>query len=198
MSVHEHFSRTEVDVAALGRYLDDLAVAERVRVVQSLSRREQAELFDAADGIRPIELTDMVPPGTPPLVEVIHAGRNSLPVFRNFEKRFCRPPEGGRELWGYNEHAIRWATGPGYFVARVRDPGELLLDYLEVPSMKPDGWPPVKSNSLLRGRFVYGGIQDVVRGVSAGVSAGRATRRGKPTDNWFVLCRRSDWVVDPI
>jgi hypothetical protein len=66
---------------------------------------------------------------TVPLVQVIHYGRNSLPVLRIFENRFCRPPEGEDELWGYNEHALRWTPGPEYFIARDRGQGEVLIDY---------------------------------------------------------------------
>ena len=36
---------------------------------------------------------------------------------------------------------------------------------------------------------VYGGTQDVLRGVSEHVAVGRAFKGGKPMDNWFVLCR---------
>jgi hypothetical protein len=162
---------------------------ERVRAVRELGKPEQARLFDAAAGVRPVGLADLVPEGTAPLVEVVHAGRNSLPAFRIFEKRFCRPPEGAGELWGYNEHGARWMTGPGYFVARPHGEGEVLVDYLRVPPAKPDDWPGIEPNSALRGRFVYGGMQDVLRGVSRHVSVGRATRRGKPLDNWFVCCR---------
>jgi hypothetical protein len=190
-SVHSHFSGADVAVAALARYLETMPGDDRVRVVRSLSRQEQAALFDASEGMNPIRLGDLVPSATPPLVEVIHEGRNSLPVFRLFQKRFCRPPQGEEQLWGYNEHGARWATGPGYFVARDHGRGEVLIDYLEVPPSRPPTWPRISSNSSLRGRFVYGGTQDVVRGVANGVCVGRATRGGKPMDNWFVLCRRT-------
>jgi hypothetical protein len=189
MSVHEYLSSDELDVAALERYLDGLDDGGRVRAVRGLSPREQARLFEAAAGGRPIRLGDMVPPDAAPLTQVIHYGRNSLPVFRVFEKRFCRPAEGDRELWGYNEHAVRWATGPGYFVARDHGDGEVLIDYLEVPPAKPESWPRIRPNSSGPARFVYGGMQDVLRGVTRHVSVGRATRGGKPMDNWFVLCR---------
>jgi len=189
--IHDHVSASGVDIVALARYLDGLDDATRIREVRELSRGEQARLFEAALGARPVTLADFVPAGTAPLAQVIHYGRNSLPLFRIFEKRFCRPAETESDgvLWGYNEHSVRWMTGPGYFVAKAHAPGEVLVDYLEVPPGKPDAWPPVKPNSSGRGRFVYGGTQDVVRGVSRHVSIGRATRRGKPMDNWFVLCR---------
>jgi hypothetical protein len=185
----------DLDVGALAAFLDGLGQDERVHEVRGLSKAEQARLYDAAQGVRPIELDDFVDPGHPPLHEVIHAGRNSLPAFRIFEKRFCRTPDAGsQELWGYNEHAARWMTGPGYFVARAEGagPGEITVDYREVPPGKPESWPPIRPNTALRGRFVYGGMVDVLRGVSRHVSVGRATRRGKPMDSWFVLCR-----VDP-
>ncbi len=189
MPIHDHLSAAGLDVAGLARYLDGLDDAARIRSVRELSRSEQARLFEAAAGTKPVTLDDFVPPATPPLAEVIHHGRNSLPVFRIFEKRFCRPSERGGVLWGYNEHSVRWMTGPGYFVARPHGSGEVLVDYLEVPPEKPQAWPPIRPNSSARGRFVYGGTRDVLRGVSRHVSIGRATKRGRPMDNWFVLCR---------
>jgi hypothetical protein len=189
MSIHDHFSRDGVDVASLATYLDGLDDASRVGEVRKLSRREQAPLFEASAGVRPVTLAGLVSADAPPLAELIHYGRNSLPVFRIFEKRFCRPPSGLSELWGYNEHGLRWLTGPGYFVARQQGPGEVLIDYLELPTGKPDAWPPLKPNSAGGGRFVYFQTQDLLRGVTAHVCVGRASRRGRPMDNWFVLCR---------
>jgi hypothetical protein len=191
-AMHKRIAAGAIDVTALAAELDAMSSETRVREVRNLGKTEQARLYEAAAGARPIVLEDLVPHGVAPLVEVIHAGRNSLPAFRIFEKRFCRPPDGERELWGYNEHGARWMTGPGYFVARPHGAGEVLVDYLEVPSGKPESWPPIRPNSAMRGRFVYGGMQDVLRGVSRHVSVGRATRKGKPMDNWFVCCR-----VDP-
>jgi hypothetical protein len=188
-SIHALLGADAVDLAGLEARLDAMSGPERVRAVRDLGKPEQARLFDAAAGVRPVGLADFVPEGIPPLVEVIHAGRNSLPTFRIFEKRFCRPPEGDGELWGYNEHGARWMTGPGYFVARPQRDGEVLVDYGEVPPGKPEGWPRIEPNSAWRGRFVYGSMQDVLRSVSTHVSVGRATRRGKPLDNWFVCCR---------
>jgi len=189
MSVHDHFSGGRVDMAPLASYLDGLDDAARVHDVRELSRREQAQLFEAAAGVRPVTLAGLVPADAPPLTEVIHHGRNSLPVFRIFEKRFCRPPSGLLELWGYNEHALRWLTGPGYFVARQHGPGEVLIDYLEVPPGKPDAWPPLRPNSAGGARFVYFQTQDVLRGVSEHACVGRAFKRARPMDNWFVLSR---------
>ncbi|CAN5755975.1 hypothetical protein BH24BAC1_BH24BAC1_37880 [soil metagenome] len=121
--------------------------------------------------------------------EVIHYGRNSLPVLSLFEKRFCRPEARADELWGYNEHPIRSLTGPGYFVARQASDSEVIIDYAALPSDKPPSWPKILPNSARLGRFVYYGLSDTLRGVSRHVTVGRAVREGKPVDNWFVLCR---------
>ena len=178
-----------MDPADVSRFFEGLDGGARVEAVRELNRREQAALFDAVEGFHSIGLDDVVPPSVAPLTEVIHYGRNSLPAMNRFEKRFCRPPDGTGELWGYNEHANRWLTGPGYFVARPHGNGEVLIDYLVVPSAKPDGWPPIKPNSVGGSRFVYHRTQDILRGVSRHVCVGRDTKDGKPKDIWFVLCR---------
>jgi hypothetical protein len=192
MSIRDHLTADRLDVSALGVYLDALDHAIRVREVRTLSAREQALLFDAAAGVRPIALGDLVPPEVPPLTQVIHHGRNSLPVLHAFEKRFCRPAQSLDELWGYNEHGLRWLTGPGYFVARRHGEAEVLIDYLTLPPAKPDAWPTIKPNSAGASRFVYLQTQDVLRGVSRHVSIGRDTKKGKPLDRWFVLCRSEE------
>ncbi len=189
MSIHDHLTEQRADVPGLAAYLDSLDQATRVREVRTLTGREQALLFEAAVGVRPIVLDDLVPSDVPPLTQVIHHGRNYLRRFNTFEKRFCRPTNRTGELWGYNEHSLRWLTGPGYFVARPHGEGEVLIDYLEVPPANPDGWPAIKPNSAGWGRFVYFQTQDVLRGVSRHVSVGRDTKRGRPLDRWFVLCR---------
>jgi hypothetical protein len=126
---------------------------------------------------------------------VIHWGKNSLPAFTHFQKRFCRPKDDDKQLFGYNENGEKWAVGPGYFVMHAPEEnradvleGELDIDYTRVPNAKPDAWPAIKPNDGL-GKLVYGGMIDVMRGISSHVSIGRAFRGGKWTDNYFVLCR---------
>jgi len=189
MSIHDFFRSADVDLPALAAYLDGLEAAARVAAARDLSAAEQARLFDAAAGFRRVTLADFVPEGSPPLRPVIHYGRNSLPVFRIFEKRFCRPDAGAGELWGYNEQPFKTFTGPGYFVAKQSDDQEVVIDYCEVPPRKPVEWPPILPNSARLSRFIYFRTRDFMRGVSQQVSIGRATREGKPMDNWFVLCR---------
>src|SRR5207253_2824006 len=78
--------------------------------------RLQARLYRAVADAPHVTLTDLVPPDAPPLREIIFEGKNSLPAFTLFQKRFCRPSTGRGELWGYNHQALAWLTGPGYFV----------------------------------------------------------------------------------
>jgi hypothetical protein len=192
LTLHDLVSQESPDLPALARYLDSLDPVTRLAEVRSLDGRAQARLYEAAAGFRPVTLADLVPAGAPALQEVIHHGRNSLPVLHFFEKRFCRPAGAHDALWGYNEWTFRWLTGPGYFVARQATDFEILIAYHELPAGKPASWPPILPNSARLGRFVYHQTRDYLRGVSRHVSIGRATRQGKPLDNWFVLCRAGE------
>ncbi len=189
MSVHDFFKKDSVDLKGLSGYFDGLDAKTRIQEVRALTAREQAMLFEAAKGFRPLKLTDFVPENVPALKQVIHFGRNSLPLFKIFEKRFCRPEGKKDELWGYNEQPLKALTGPGFFVAWQVSDEEVLLDYTRIPPGKPEEWPEIIPNSARLSRFIYYNTQDYMRGVSKHVSIGRATRRGKTMDNWFVLCR---------
>ena len=127
----------------------------------------------------------------PPLTEVIHDGKNSLPLFSRFQKRFCRPasPLGDTELWGYNEQAMRVFTGPGYFVAHTPKERDLIIDYSRVPTAKPERWP-ADSLELCAPEALH--LLRDPRSVAAGESPrvrGRAIRGDQPMDAWFVLVR---------
>jgi hypothetical protein len=191
-SIERFFAGGQVDVTGLARHLDGLGDAERAAATAAMKPGQQARLYEAAQGFRPLALDHFVPQGVPPLAQVIHSGKNSIPLFSHFEKRFCRPAAGADRLWGYNQNprAIQSVTGPGYFVCYAIGAGEVLIDYCEVPPGKPDAWPPVLPNSAGFSRFIYNRTKDTMRGVSNHVSIGRAARDGKTMDNWFVLCRR--------
>jgi hypothetical protein len=90
-TIHDFLSDKAVDLAALTIFLDGLDADQRIHHVRSLTPTEQALLFEAAANFRALRLTDLVPEATPLLQEVIHHGRNSLPILRFFEKRFCLP-----------------------------------------------------------------------------------------------------------
>jgi hypothetical protein len=190
-SVHTFFAAPSVDVGGLADYLDHLNASVRLREVRSLGKPEQAKLFEASGGL-PIALTHFVPADTPPLREVVHYGRNSLPTLQTFEKRFCLPDVHSDEVWGYNEHALKALIGPGYFIARTMGPKEVVFDYTTVPSSKLATWPQIRLNSERLGRFVYYQTRDSVRRVSQHVVVGRVFREGQPLDAWFVLCRAGD------
>jgi hypothetical protein len=194
-TIHDFLSEKAVDLPALTAFLDALDANRRVRHIRSLTAVEQALLFEAVEDYRSLSLTDFVPEGSPLLHKVIHHGRNSLPIFRFFEKRFCLPRMQSDELWGYNKHILRPMIGPGYFIARQSTAFEVMIDYTVVPLSRPPSWPRVVPNTYRFGRFVYDGLRDIVRGVSTHVTIGRATREGQPVDNWFVLCREETQVT---
>jgi hypothetical protein len=180
------------DLERLSKDLDELGHSARVWATQSWNRKIQAKLYEAAKGFKKISLEDFVPKSTGPLVEVIHHGRNTLPAHNFFQKRFCRPKDESvsDQLWGYNHQSLSGITGPGYFVTHVAsDEGEVDIDYTMIPKEKPDAWPAILPNSAKLGRFVYYGMIDVMRGISTHVSIGRAKKKGKFMDAWFVLVR---------
>ena len=185
-----------VDPRAIARRLDGLAHAERAAAVRSLGRAEQRRLYAAVDGFLPLALADLVGAATGDLVPVRHYGRNTLPAFTLFEKRFCRPRGQDREkpgeLWGYNHQSTAWLTGPGYFVA-VQDPArpEVLIDYTRVPTGRAEGWPGLRPNDRGLARFVYGFMVDRLRRVSEHVTIGSAARHGRELGSWFALCREA-------
>ena len=179
----------------IARFLDSSSHEERVAAVRALGRGDQRRLYEGVSGFLPIALADIVPPGVGDMESVRHFGRNTLPAFQLFEKRFCRPADADREkpeqLWGFNFQSMAWVTGPGYFVARsAPDRPEVLVDYNLVPQDHPAGWPDVRSNEKGLSRFVYGFMIDTLRRVSEHVSIGSAARKGKDMGSWFVLARQ--------
>lgn len=189
-------SENTTDIDAVEAYLDSLDSKRRICEIRTLGRKHQARLFEAARGHKPISLKDIVGPTQPPMKEVVHHGKNSLPAFSCFAKVFVKPDVAASdELWGYNRSGgfIETVVGPGYFVAYPHeDEGEVLVDYLRVPPGRPAEWPEILPNSSRLSVLVYNGTQDVLRGVSKDVTIGRAFKGGKPMHAWFVLCRDED------
>ena len=181
-----------LDIDALAAQLDSMNEARTLAFVRAVKGRDQARLWAASEG-RPTQLADLVPEGVPEGVEVIHVGRNSLPLFSAFEKRFARVPGEPDKLHGYNEGAARKLIGPGYFVAAEDgERGEVGVNYYEVPAGEahlPNHWPKVKPNESGFQRFVFAKMVDYLRRVADGVFIGRAVRKGRVTDNYFLLCR---------
>lgn len=192
-TIDSFFAGERVDIDGLAKALDAMSPQERLDAALALSGKQQSRLFDAARGFKKISIEDFVPKAKGELSPVIHYGRNSLPLFTRFQKRFCRAPADAAkdELWGYNEQTMKTFTGPGYFVAYNIGEGEVNIDYTRVPPRGAPGWPDVLPNSARLSRFIYNGTQDRMRGVSAHVTIGRASRAGNDMDNWFVLVRES-------
>lgn len=188
-----------VSIDAIGQHLDALDHAARKAALMALSSKQVRALYWRAASAGPLTLDHFVPPGTPPLQEVIHWGRNSLPTFNFFQKRFTRAEAGAGRLFGYNEQSMRWATGPGYFVCRDSDPGTeergaVVIDYFLVPDAAqpvPEGWPKVVPNSRGIQILIYHKTRDYMRRVSEHTSVGAAFRGDstKEMGAYFLLCR---------
>ncbi|MDG2306221.1 MAG: hypothetical protein P8R42_16530 [Candidatus Binatia bacterium] len=177
---------------AAGRF-EEASPPDRVAITESIDGKTQARLWDACEG-RSMTIAEMVPPDLGPLQPIIFHGKNSLPMFTNFQKRFCRANEGSDELWGYNYQPVQWLaplTGPGYFVAydSPEGPGGVAVDYTRVPTAKPEEWPDIHDNTYRLSRFIYNGMIDYLRRVSDHLLIGRATKAGKDLPNYFLLCR---------
>jgi len=176
-------------LAEIEAHLERLSADVRVAEAQALSGAQQARLWTLAAGASKLTLDELMPPQVSSGQTVIFAGKNSLPTFNRFEKRFQRL---GGQVFGYNHQTMSFATGPGYFtvVPAPNHENELLFDYTRVPPTAPDGWPPVRSNSSGLSRLVYKDLHDYMRRVSTDVIIGSATRLGKPMNSYFVLARR--------
>lgn len=188
-------------VTAIAAYLDGLDGDTRWREASSLDRARQRMLYDKAAQSPALDLAYFVGDAAP-LAEVIHDGRNTLPLpapLQRFQKRFCRPRAGGERLFGYNHNPPPVnLIGPGYFVAipTAARPawtgrGAVVVDYFQVPDAEvAPGWPKVVGNDWRLQRLVYHETRDFLRRVSQHVSIGAAYKRERPLDHYFVLCRR--------
>ena len=197
MTLADLIAAPDANLAAIASHLDGLAPDTRQTQVQALGRGSQIKLWDIAAAAKPLTLDHFVPAGTPARTEVIHHGRNTLPAFTLFQKRFARPDDGSARLFGYNEGATRPLIGPGCFVTIPTaghpgwpERGGVVVDYFQVPDGPvPDGWPKVIPNSQGLQMFVYNKTRDFMRGVSTHVSIGRAFRNESAMSAWFMLCR---------
>ena len=191
----EELKKSAASMEGLAAWLDGLDHATRVEEVRSLGPAAQKRLWELAKNEK-ARIDEMVTPDTEALVPVRHFGRNTLPVFKIFEKHFCRPPAdiGDNVLWGFNEGSTRSFVGPGYFVCRETggdERGDVVIDYTLEPSAKPESWPTITPNEKFPSNLVYAGMHDFMRRVSTHVTIGRAWVKGKKTNNYFMLCRES-------
>ena len=177
------------DPVHIAQELDRRSHAERVLLLQGLQRDQFPQLYALVDRFAPMTLDALVPASATPLQPVRHVGRNSLPLFSSFEKRFYRL-DAKAAVGGANFQSTSFATGPGYFTATPSaDRSEIVIDYNQIPELAPEGWPALSDNNHGIGRLVYGGMIDTLRKVSEHVSIGAAHKQGKPPSAYFVLCR---------
>lgn len=189
----------DASIERIAAHLDALSHPTRIEQVRELGRAEQRRLYQKAAGSPPLLLEDLVPASVPPGRQVVHHGKNTLPIpgFTLFQKPMCRPDDGSLRVFGFNEGNSRPLVGPGYFVAlptagrpEWERRGPVVVDYFQVPDGPvPSGWPKVVPNSEGLQRFVFHGTRDFLRKVSTHVTIGAAYKGEKPLDHYFTLCR---------
>jgi hypothetical protein len=181
----------------LAEFLDGLDHAGRIAAMDATSKAQQRTLWGLVQDAPPITMEHFVPAKVAGGIEVIHHGRNTLPVFRTFQKRFTRSTDDDT-IFGYNEGFTRKFIGPGYFVARQSDGnaawerrGAVFVDYFDVPTCSvPAHWPAVKPNNSGLQVLVYHQMRDFMRRVSEHVSIGMAFKVEKDMNSWFTLVRQ--------
>ncbi len=196
MSLKKLLKRQHTTIDDVSAYLDGLDNAARIAEVYKLSAAHQRRLWELSSTAPPLTLEDFVPASLGPVAEQIHHGKNSIPVFSRFSKRFCRGVDGDM-IYGYNEGPTRRLIGPGYFVLRSTEGhpewlslGGVVVDYYQVPGGDVvKAWPKVVPNTRGLQRFVYKHTRDFMRRVSQEVTVGRAYKDGKDLKVHFVLCR---------
>src|SRR4051794_29255033 len=86
--------------SSIAGYLDGLDPADRILAVRSLSGRELKRLWDSSIDSEPLTMEEFIPASTPEGKTLVYKGKNSLPVFSIFEKRFTRF---GGQVIGHNQ-----------------------------------------------------------------------------------------------
>jgi hypothetical protein len=146
--------------------LDAVTHDERVNYMRGLGARQLGALWDLAKG-QSLSITELVgPKGTPGVA--ICPGKNALPLFSWFQKRFAWH---GDQVVGYNHNSafVTFFVGPGHFVAYDSPdvPGEVWIDYRQLPAGQHPDFPALKSNDRWIGpKLTYGGMVDKLRRVS--------------------------------
>ncbi len=187
------FLEPKLDLNAIASVLDGLGHEGRCHTIRTWSKAQMEAIFEAAKGFHPIDLDFLVPSGVEPLVEIIHDGQNTLPMFSRFQKRFVKTEGESFPITGYNHQSMQGFTGPGYFGVTQGEgdhEGELVIDDRQIPTKKPDAWPAIRDNEGGIAGIVNGGMVDYLRAISSHVSIGVAFKDGKPRHQWFAMVRR--------
>lgn len=178
-------------------HLDRATHAERVAWVYALPIKQMPALYERSAG-RPIDLTHFVPASVPEGTQVVHWGKNGIPLikaFNRFQKRFTRTASSASEqtLIGYNESSMRAFVGPGSMVCHIdTDPEGVVhpvVDYTRRVTEQVEGWPEPKPAEDRLGVLVYKSLQDWMWPVSEHVSIGRCFQHGKWSNQYFAITR---------
>ena len=173
------------NLASLTDLLDAASHEERVAWARSLGEKEQKTLYAMAAGTTVVP-DDLVSDGV-----LVHYGRNGLPFFNLFQKRFARLDG---EMVGFNFNGetapsliapiFSRITGPGHFTFYPSPDveGEVWIDYRVVPTKQHPEFPALVDNDGGLRCLVYGNMVDVLRRVSKHVFIGDSYKnlsRGK-------------------
>jgi len=205
MSQLQELIRAKTPIEQIEAHLDGLSHEDRRAQVEGLATGDLGPLYALAAG-RHVELDFFVPDGLAPGREVVHHGRNSLPVIGGtFRKRFTRLAGDEELIGGFNDNDgfvsnVGWFTGPGYFVVRARgcanpdgrgDTEQLFVNYYETPQgdAPVQGWPAPVGNDGITRSLSFGGMCDYMWRVSAHVSIGEAWKKGSNLKQYFALVR---------
>jgi len=195
MSLDALLADHNTSIDDLASFFNGMDHAGRMQALSKTSKAQQKRMWEIAADAPPMTQQDFVPDAVADVTEVIHHGRNTLPLFNFFQKRFARAADG--TLFGYNEGATRPLIGPGYYVAHStegnptwEERGAWVVDYFMTPDgPTPAGWPTIKRNNQGLQVLVYNKTRDFMRKVSDHVSIGMAFKVEKSLNNWFTLCR---------
>lgn len=195
MSLNEMMN-SKASAEDITAWLNEQSNDTRVREIRSLNKKSQRSLYELAAENAPLTLDYFA--SAPVGQECIHEGKNSLPAFTLFQKRFVRLEDGS--VVGYNHGSTLPIIGPGYFVLKetAGNPdwtpnGSVVVDYYEVPAVTaavPSHWPTIKPNHKGLQVLVYNKMHDFMRRVSDDVSIGVAFKKGQSIDSYFLLCRQ--------
>ena len=175
--------------AEISAFLDGLSPSARLAEVVSITGSRVGKLYDAVSDGPKMTMEDFFPASVPDGETIIYEGRNSLPTFSRFQKRFSRK---GDVIVGYNHQLMSFVTGPGFFVTKMGDethPHEIFFDYTAEPPHFPADFPAYKKNASGLSRLVYFNMKDYCRKVAKGVVVGAAFKDGKAMGAFFSLTR---------
>lgn len=197
-SIKESILASSVDLDELANHLNSLDHQGRMAIIELWDKAVQKNLFELCKG-RTVKTDDIVPHGFYDQ-QVIHHGKNSMPMFSSFQKRFAilskdkdleNRDRASAQVIGYNEWSklLVGLTTPGYYRGyEDAETGEFVVDYNQIPEQTLEIWPALMPNEARIGRFVFAKMVDRLRKVSNHVTIGRAFKK-KPMSNWFILVR---------